>query len=628
MDTNPPGRFQELLALSKTLPEAFKTGNGPERLLEIIGKLRELPPSEKTEAAAVLGGISLVLAFVFDSGVLAVFFAACSLYFSYTAWSAPADTDPDVIPLSPNRTKFILGLSVLALLVGWSGMNDEESVEEDVTTSPVLTEEEPQGIPASIQGIFTMIPGDPGCSRKKTSLVLSENALASTSSEDPDCNLSYKITRVMSEGPIHKLYFEEEEYFSLIEKEDGFSVTSPSHGRLTGTFMVPAKAQEMALQKAAEEEAAEAVAAEAVAAEAVAATEMAALADAVLAEAKPLAAGSDAEAVQAEPTQAPEPPPPPARAEAYPAPCEGLDMNLHVEIKKDEGWCTPSLPALVALIAGKKFPGVPDGYDDDNSIAILGKPDKRLDESSGLSSKERKGLARETKSTLFYTTLSGSTCDPGFVSSLGKLSLTCDVGSESFYTAKPPTVKRTVECETMEGDSCGECDSHSDCDGWFCGCSRSRCTIWGICTGCPSERMCEDPEYDVRTKDWKLSAKFKDDRKEVARKIADDSYSEKMLLVFKVQSLWRKTRMGKECEEDWDGKRVCEKVVEHDTGYYAKITPTYLGFMNCSGDACTPGSATPKLNILTKSFKATFENDGHKAVVSCKGGTCTAKKKK
>jgi hypothetical protein len=140
--------------------------------------------------------------------------------------------------------------------------------------------------------------------------------------------------------------------------------------------------------------------------------------------------------------------------------------------------------------------------------------------------------------------------------------------------------------------------------------------------------MCEDPEYDVRTKDWKLSAKFKDDRKEVARKIADDSYSEKMLLVFKVQSLWRKTRMGKECEEDWDGKRVCEKVVEHDTGYYAKITPTYLGFMNCSGDACTPGSATPKLNILTKSFKATFENDGHKAVVSCKGGTCTAKKKK
>jgi len=69
-------------------------------------------------------------------------------------------------------------------------------------------------------------------------------------------------------------------------------------------------------------------------------------------------------------------------------------------------------------------------------------------------------------------------------------------------------------------------------------------------------------------------------------------------------------------------------VVEHDTGYYAKITPTYLGFMNCSGDECTPGSATPKLNILTKSFKATFENDGHKAVVSCKGGTCTAKKKK
>ena len=53
-----------------------------------------------------------------------------------------------------------------------------------------------------------------------------------------------------------------------------------------------------------------------------------------------------------------------------------------------------------------------------------------------------------------------------------------------------------------------------------------------------------------------------------------------------------------------------------------------LTYMNCSGDACTPGNASPKLNILTKSFKATFENDGHKAVVSCKGGTCTAKKKK
>ena len=39
------------------------------------------------------------------------------------------------------------------------------------------------------------------------------------------------------------------------------------------------------------------------------------------------------------------------------------------------------------------------------------------------------------------------------------------------------------------------------------GCPQSR-WVWGYCT-LPGERICDDPTYELKTKDWKLNAKFK-----------------------------------------------------------------------------------------------------------------------
>jgi len=343
--------------------------------------------------------------------------------------------------------------------------------------------------------------------------------------------------------------------------------------------------------------------------------------------AAPAAASPDAVAARA-PQAAPKPKPK-YKEYKYPVPCKKVDMSRHVTIKKDEEWCVPSHPAHVAIAGGSVMPSMPSGYSDNNEIALLSSPNKKADESSSLTSSERKKLAKDVKAKIFYTNMWSSMCENSFVDANGKLSANCDIAQSSLYSGSAPSVKKTTNCETIEGCTVDDpCSSHDDCDGWLCGCSQSRCTIWGVCTRCPSDRECDDPEYDLKTKDWKLSAKFKKEAKASAKDFYDNQSSYKFFMAYKLSSLWRKVSTAKECEEDYDGKRVCETVVADDTGYYGKITPLYAGFMKCDGSDCTVANSKDPVDLKNSTFSVTLENQGHKAKVTCKKGACTAKQAK
>jgi hypothetical protein len=80
----------------------------------------------------------------------------------------------------------------------------------------------------------------------------------------------------------------------------------------------------------------------------------------------------------------------------------------------------------------------------------------------------------------------------------GKVSVTIPVTD----SVSAPSVK--VETDCYRQGTCGTCSNHNDCSGWTCGCSESRCTSWGTCTGCPTQCT---KSYSWRVKDYTTSFK-------------------------------------------------------------------------------------------------------------------------
>jgi len=314
----------------------------------------------------------------------------------------------------------------------------------------------------------------------------------------------------------------------------------------------------------------------------------------------------------------------------YPAPCSGLDMSIHVKVKKDEERCVPKFSALVLLAGGQKFPGMPYGYSDDNELSMLLSPNKVAYEESSLTSSERNAITRKVKQRVYYKTMdAGVYCDTSFVWANGKLSSKCDIGSADLYTGSAPSVKKTQDCETIEGCTIDDfCSSHDDCDGWFCGCPQSRCTIWGVCTRCGGDRICDDPIYSVKTKDWKLSTKVKgDEGKSRVSNMADNMSDYQLLIGFKLTSAWRRIATERKCDYNWDDKYVCEREVANNTGYYGRMTPLHASFIKCTVDECTVQNALELTDLQNGSFSVVMTNGAHSATVSCKRGECTARKK-
>jgi hypothetical protein len=305
----------------------------------------------------------------------------------------------------------------------------------------------------------------------------------------------------------------------------------------------------------------------------------------------------------------------------YPVRCEGLDMKHHTKIKgAARDLCVPNnlYDLAKAGVFEHKFRGAPSGYTDKSEFAILGKPQKKAGEKSRLSNKERSTLAKQTRSNIYWT--ANRSCSLDFHETLGKLSGSCDWSD--IYVSGSPRVKKKVKCETM-GTTCpGRCSDHDDCSGWTCGCDRSRCRF-GRCTRCPSERICDDPEFTEKgIKPWTFSVTYKTDAEKAVAKAMVDSWKKEGILFFKVKSHFRKVFYGKE-----DG----ETIVQHDSGYKLKIQPLALVYRNQkTGDL---------LNVYTKgklqtTFDKRWKRNGSRtssasvnpvSKISCSKGKCTAK---
>jgi hypothetical protein len=307
-------------------------------------------------------------------------------------------------------------------------------------------------------------------------------------------------------------------------------------------------------------------------------------------------------------------------ADAYPAACTGLDMTAHVKVAGDAGWCVPTDPGRVLVMGAKSFEGCGDSYDDEDEFTVLGNPDKRLGEMREISGAERSAKSAETRSNIYYTEL--GSCNGELTETSGQFALACDLTDESFFTSKPPTVKRTQKCETERADRCSDtCSDDDDCDGFLCGCPESRCFFFR-CSGCPAERLCEEPEFKMSISPYKVGRALKGGAKDLAREISVGESDHKAIIGFKVSSVWRKLFMGRECDEDYDGRRVCESVLEHSEGFRAKVTPVFSGYVHCPNGECGKSKAA-SLSVKTGSFTVTLENNGHSAKVTC-GATCKA----
>lgn len=300
-----------------------------------------------------------------------------------------------------------------------------------------------------------------------------------------------------------------------------------------------------------------------------------------------------------------------AMATTYPSACNNLDPDLHTAVKGLEGQCVPIKPGWYwrANKDGRKEVSSPSSYSDSNDFSLLGKPNKFLEESSSLARSDRNKARRAIRART-YTTKSVS-CSYTFIEATNRLSAECEFDNGGLYVNGNVSYRKKQKCETdcMHMTCSDPCSSHSDCEGWTCGCSRSRC-YWGRCTRCPSEctKICEDPEF-IKSggKPYKVSTKVSKDRVEEAKKLTRGFAR----LNFKPQSVYRKVFTKKE-----DG----EKSLEHDTGYYVKVTPVRLAVIG-SDDQLFTFKGKSKWNF-------TSELGGKNVKMRCTSTTCTASLKK
>ena len=298
-------------------------------------------------------------------------------------------------------------------------------------------------------------------------------------------------------------------------------------------------------------------------------------------------------------------------ATSFPHPCNDLDPKLHTEISGMAGQCAPnsSIGLVRAGWLTTEFEGAPNSYSDSNEMSMLLGPKKEKNETSTLSSSERKQVAARVKKVLYLDTEGPKRCKAKFVEAVGKLSVDCEMPMRDIYTSGSASLKRTQKCETSSytPSRCKSCSDHGDCDRMLCGCSESRCTVFGRCTGCRTEysRDCEDPVFTMKgVNDWKLSKNVAEDQKLAAELLADNLYGSEPAFLFRMASAYRRVYRTKKYDE-WK--------TERDSGYVIKATPLLLGYQTAAGPVV----------MYSASFAATHEADGKSFDVKCDGtGSC------
>jgi hypothetical protein len=295
-----------------------------------------------------------------------------------------------------------------------------------------------------------------------------------------------------------------------------------------------------------------------------------------------------------------------AKADSYPHACNDLDPKLHAKIGGTKGLCAPK--SILGLTrAGwmvEDFKGAPSRFHDSNEMSHLLGPKKEIGEKTKLSSDKRKKNASRIKRNVYYDKSGPKSCKAKYNEKGGSLTVNCDMPMRDIYASGSAGFKRTEKCEKTShtpGICKDRCTSHDDCNGWFCGCGSSRCTIFGVCTACPTEygTSCEDPKFTVTgVKDWKMTKKISSRQKAAAKALAKSTYSADPIFLFRMESAYRKVY-----QEEKYGKMEVEK----DSGYIVKSKPLFMAYQTPHGT----------LVMHTEAFTGYHRADGKTYKVSC-----------
>ena len=289
------------------------------------------------------------------------------------------------------------------------------------------------------------------------------------------------------------------------------------------------------------------------------------------------------------------------------------------------------------LVGAETAPNVPTSFDDSNPMSGLITPVANVDDTS-MSAGDRKALAAKATGTVWVAKPS---CQIEFNETLGKAMVDCgSYFGGGYYFGAVPVTKRTVNCDPGEATSCGSCSTSEDCQigiftGCLLGCDRSRC-VWGECTACPAERVCDDPEYpESEVASWAFSVPLKGadlaawkaakvagpdyaDFKDAAGNTDFDKYraaeekhqeAEKLKYVaiaFRPTSASRQVFSGKDEDGDYE---------EHsNSGYRIKISTLFLAY--------TDGTRWIALHGKSD-LSGTVTVDGTAHSVKCSATACT-----
>jgi hypothetical protein len=321
----------------------------------------------------------------------------------------------------------------------------------------------------------------------------------------------------------------------------------------------------------------------------------------------------------------------------YPASCSMTGLTTHSSTNYDapqEGRCMPMSAAAVSLLVARASPTVPDRYSDSNEFALLGSPNSSADESTNLSSRDRAAAAAAVRDRVYRVEKPASACSFTWVSATSRLSVSCPIGEWDFYADRRPTLRRTQNCETNSVPRCSDrCSSNDDCDGWLCGCPESRCTWLGVCTGCPSSRDCDDPEFHLSSETWRSSLTLSDPLEQaIGAAVGGDRESDnrensyRVVMTFNPVGAFREVRTRRECEdeEDDDGRsrRNCHQEVEHDSGFVVGVHILSMQLVTCAGGVCTPQSVGRGIELAPRSRWGASAVLAHLTRVECVEGNC------
>ena len=113
---------------------------------------------------------------------------------------------------------------------------------------------------------------------------------------------------------------------------------------------------------------------------------------------------------------------------------------------------------------------------------------------------------------------------------------------------------------------------------------------------------------------------------DIAREISLGMGDYRAVMGFKGNSVWRKLDTKRECETDFDGEKECTTTVQHNSGYWLRANPLFLGYVKCRDRFCKEPTIDG-VAVRTQNFSVTLTNQGHSARVTCQK-TCRAVKSK